>query len=35
VLPPAEVQVGVMAAVVGVPVFLLLIRRGRSGSGAL
>jgi iron complex transport system permease protein len=35
ILPPAEVQVGVMAAVVGVPVFLLLIRRGRSGSGAL
>ena len=35
VLPPSEVQVGVMAAVVGVPVFLLLIRRGRSGSGAL
>jgi iron complex transport system permease protein len=35
VLPPAEVQVGVMAAVVGVPVFLFLIRRGRSGSGAL
>lgn len=35
VLPPAEVQVGVMAAVVGVPVFLLLVRRGRSGSGSL
>lgn len=35
VLPPAEVQVGVMAAVVGVPVFLFLIRHGRSGSGAL
>jgi iron complex transport system permease protein len=35
VLPPAEVQVGVMAAVVGVPGFLLLVRRGRSGSGAL
>ena len=35
VLPPAEVQVGVMAAVVGVPAFLFLIRRGRSGSGAL
>ncbi|KRF35427.1 iron ABC transporter permease [Nocardioides sp. Soil805] len=35
VLPPAEVQVGVMAAVVGVPVFLVLVRRGRSGSGAL
>ncbi len=31
VLPPAEVQVGIMAAVVGVPVFLALIRRtGRS-----
>ncbi|WP_107773792.1 FecCD family ABC transporter permease [Nocardioides sediminis] len=35
VLPPSEVQVGVTAAVVGVPVFLLLVRRGRSGSGAL
>lgn len=34
VLPPTEVQVGVMAAVVGVPVFLLLIGRGRPGSGA-
>ncbi|WP_457207300.1 FecCD family ABC transporter permease, partial [Nocardioides sp. P5_C9_2] len=34
VLPPAEVQVGVMAAVVGVPVFLLLVGRGRSGGGA-
>lgn len=34
VLPPAEVQVGVMAAVVGVPVFLVLIRRGRPGSGS-
>ncbi|MFC7359967.1 FecCD family ABC transporter permease [Nocardioides astragali] len=31
VLPPAEIQVGVMAAVVGVPVFLALIRRtGRA-----
>lgn len=30
VLPPAEVQVGIMTAVVGVPVFLLLIRRGRA-----
>ena len=31
VLPPAEVQVGIMAAVVGVPVFLALIRRaGRA-----
>ncbi|HET7327594.1 MAG TPA: iron ABC transporter permease [Nocardioidaceae bacterium] len=29
VLPPAEVQVGIMTAVVGVPVFLYLIRRGR------
>lgn len=27
ILPPAEVQVGIMAAVVGVPVFLVLIRR--------
>lgn len=31
VLPPSEVQVGIMAAVVGVPVFIALIRRtGRS-----
>ena len=31
VLPPSEVQVGIMAAVVGVPVFLALIRRtGRA-----
>ena len=31
VLPPAEVQVGIMAAVVGVPVFIALIRRtGRA-----
>ena len=35
VLPPTEVQVGVMAAVVGVPVFLLLVRRGRGGERAL
>ncbi len=32
VLPPAEVQVGIMTAVVGVPVFLLLIRRGRAAA---
>lgn len=31
-LPPAEVQVGIMTAVVGVPVFLVLVRRGRMGS---
>ncbi|VXB98294.1 FecCD family ABC transporter permease [Nocardioides sp. AX2bis] len=31
VLPPGEVQVGIMTAVVGVPVFLLLVRRGRMG----
>jgi iron complex transport system permease protein len=30
VLPPSEVQVGIMTAVVGVPVFLLLVRRGRA-----
>jgi len=31
VLPPAEVQVGIMAAVVGVPFFLALVRRtGRA-----
>ncbi len=32
VLPPAEVQVGIMTAVVGVPVFLVLIRRGRAAA---
>ena len=32
VLPPAEVQVGIMTAVVGVPVFLVLVRRGRMGG---
>jgi iron complex transport system permease protein len=32
VLPPGEVQVGIMTAVVGVPVFLLLIRRGRAAA---
>ena len=32
VLPPAEVQVGIMTAVVGVPVFLGLLRRGRLGG---
>ena len=32
VLPPTEVQVGIMTAVVGVPVFFALIRRGRMGS---
>ncbi len=32
VLPPAEVQVGIMTAVLGAPFFLLLIRRGRTGS---
>jgi len=31
VLPPAEVQVGIMTAVIGVPVLLVLIRRGRTG----
>jgi iron complex transport system permease protein len=29
VLPPTEVQVGIMCAVVGVPFFLVLVRRGR------
>lgn len=29
---PGEVQVGIMCAVVGVPVFLLMLRRGRLGS---
>lgn len=32
VLPPAEVQVGIMTAVIGVPVFLSLIRRGRMAG---
>jgi iron complex transport system permease protein len=31
VMPPTEVQVGIMTAVVGVPFFLLLVRRGRMG----
>lgn len=31
VLPPSEVQVGIMTAVVGVPFFLVLVRRGRMG----
>jgi iron complex transport system permease protein len=31
VLPPSEVQVGIMAAAVGVPVFIALVRRtGRA-----
>ncbi len=32
VLPPTEVQVGIMTAVVGVPFFLGLVRRGRLGA---
>lgn len=32
VLPPVEVQVGIMAAVIGVPFFLLLIRRGKMAG---
>lgn len=32
ILPPTEVQVGVMAAAVGVPFFLALVRRGRVGG---
>ena len=32
VLPPGEVQVGIMTAVVGAPVFLQLVRRGRMGA---
>jgi iron complex transport system permease protein len=31
-LPPAEVQVGIMTAVIGVPFFLALVRRGRMGA---
>lgn len=30
-LPPSEIQVGIMTAIVGVPFFLLLVRRGRMG----
>ena len=32
VLPPTEVQVGVMTALVGAPVFVLLARRSRIGG---
>ncbi len=32
VLPPTEVQVGIMTAVVGVPVFAWFLRRGRVGA---
>ncbi|MDQ1105753.1 iron complex transport system permease protein [Nocardioides zeae] len=32
VLPPSEIQVGVMIAVIGAPLFLVMIRRGRLGS---
>lgn len=32
ILPPTEVQVGIMTALIGVPVFLALVRRGRMGS---
>ncbi|MFC6287274.1 FecCD family ABC transporter permease [Nocardioides sp. GCM10027113] len=32
VLPPTEVQVGIMTAVVGGPVFMLLVRRGRLAA---
>ena len=32
VLPPTEVQVGIMTAVVGVPAFLWLVRRGRTAA---
>jgi iron complex transport system permease protein len=31
VLPPTEVQVGIMTAVLGAPAFLWLVRRGRTG----
>lgn len=34
VLPPAEVQVGIMTAVIGVPALLVLVRRGRTGATA-
>jgi iron complex transport system permease protein len=32
VLPPTEVQVGIMTAVIGVPAFLWLVRRGRMAG---
>lgn len=32
VLPPTEVQVGIMSAVVGLPFFLVLVRRTRAGA---
>jgi iron complex transport system permease protein len=32
VLPPTEVQVGIMTAVLGVPVFIMLVRRTRVGE---
>ncbi len=32
VLPPGEIQVGIMSALIGVPVFLHLVRRGRIGA---
>ena len=32
VLPPTEVQVGIMTAVVGAPVFVVLLRRNRVGA---
>lgn len=32
VLPPTEIQVGIMVSLVGVPVFLALVRRGRMGA---
>lgn len=31
-LPPSEVQVGIMAAIIGAPFFLALVRRGRIGA---
>lgn len=32
ILPPAEVQVGIMSAIIGVPAFLWVIRRGQLGA---
>jgi iron complex transport system permease protein len=29
-LPPAEIQVGVMVALIGGPAFVMLVRRGRT-----
>lgn len=32
ILPPSEVQAGIMVSVIGVPVFVMMVRRGRLGA---